>query len=137
MINPVIFDDFWSNPGIILVLILVVFGLVALLVFLLRKYVPFFKSDEKVKTPEEIAKEEVDRLVEDLDEELEKEADTLEKERKKEESQDSYHDDSLERTLSSVEDEKTAEAMEQYRLSHPEEEEAIKNDENKKEEKKG
>ena len=46
MISPLLLDDFWSNPGIILVLILVCFGLVALLVFLLRKYVPFFKSDE-------------------------------------------------------------------------------------------
>ncbi len=122
MISPLLLDDFWSNPGIILLLILVCFGLVALLVFLLRKYVPFFKSDEKVKTPEEIAKEEVDRLVEEIDEEGQKAIEEAEERRKEEQLGISREDDSLERALSDVDDEETSKAMAAYREEHPEEE---------------
>ncbi len=55
-------------PGILIPIILVaVFGLIVLLVIMLKRHVKWFKSDEKPKTDKEIAQEELDRILEPVD----------------------------------------------------------------------
>ena len=56
-------------PAILIPIILVaVFGLIVLLVIMLKKHVKWFKSDEKPKSDKEIAQEELDRLLEPVEE---------------------------------------------------------------------
>ena len=50
------------------IIIVGVFGLIVLLVILLKKKVKFFKDPEVVKSDKEIAKEELDRILEPVDE---------------------------------------------------------------------
>ena len=57
-------------PIIVIVVLVAFFGLVILLVILLKKHVPVLKNDEKPKSDKEIAKEELDRLLETVDEPL-------------------------------------------------------------------
>lgn len=55
-------------PAILIPVILVaVFGLIVLLVMMLKKHVKWFKSDEKPKSDKEIAQEELDRLLEPVE----------------------------------------------------------------------
>lgn len=55
-------------PSILIPVILVaVFGLIVLLVIMLKKHVKWFKSDEKPKSDKEIAQEELDRLLEPVE----------------------------------------------------------------------
>ena len=57
-----------TMPAILIPIILVaVFGLIVLLVMMLKKYVKWFKSDEKPKSDKEIAQEELDRLLEPVE----------------------------------------------------------------------
>jgi flagellar biosynthesis/type III secretory pathway M-ring protein FliF/YscJ len=59
-------------PTIIIIVVLVAFfGLVVLLVILLKKHVPGLKNTEKPKSDKEIAREELDRILETVDEPLE------------------------------------------------------------------
>lgn len=68
-------SSIWENPGVILALLVAVFGIIALAAFLIKKYVinPKSKSVEKekeeVKTKEDIAEEELNRILEDIDDE--------------------------------------------------------------------
>ena len=56
-------------PSILIPIILVaVFGVIVVIVILLKKHVSIFKSDEKPKSDKEIAKEELDRLLEPVEE---------------------------------------------------------------------
>ena len=56
-------------PAILIPIILVaVFGLIVLLVIMLKKHVKWFKSDEKPKSDKEIAQEELDRILEPVEE---------------------------------------------------------------------
>ncbi len=57
-------------PIIVIVVLVAFFGLVILLVILLKKHVPGLKNEEKPKSDKEIAKEELDRLLETVDEPL-------------------------------------------------------------------
>ena len=62
----------WENPGVILALLVAAFGLIALTSFLIKKFVinPKAKKEgkeEKVKTKEDIAEEELNRVLEDID----------------------------------------------------------------------
>ncbi len=57
-------------PIIVIVVLVAFFGLVILLVILLKKHVPGLKNEEKPKSDKEIAKEELDRLLESVDEPL-------------------------------------------------------------------
>ncbi len=55
-------------PAILIPIILVaVFGLIVLLVIMLKKHVKWFKSDEKPKSDKEIAQEELDRILEPVE----------------------------------------------------------------------
>lgn len=57
-----------ADRPIILVLILVaVFGVIVLGVILVKKYVPAFKSTDVLKSEKEIAEEEVNRLIVDIE----------------------------------------------------------------------
>ena len=55
-------------PIIIVVVLVAFFGLIVLLVILLKKHVPGLKNEEKPKSDREIAKEELDRILETVDE---------------------------------------------------------------------
>lgn len=52
------------------IIIVAVFALVVGLVILIRKKSKFFKDDEKPKSEKEIAKEELDRILEPIEEPL-------------------------------------------------------------------
>ena len=75
-------------PGWLIPLVLLaIFAVIALGVFLIRKYAKPFKNDEKPKSDKEIAEEEVQRLTKELDEEEYEAA----KERKKKKEVNSFH----------------------------------------------
>ncbi len=62
-------NSIWTNPGIILLLLIATFGIIAFLVFLLRKFVINKKeSDEKPKQ-EQAIQEDLDRFLEPVDDE--------------------------------------------------------------------
>ena len=65
------------HPLLFIVIILAFFGLIALIVYILRKHLPSLRDDgEKPTTKEEAAKEALDRIlvpIEDNDENKEKE----------------------------------------------------------------
>lgn len=50
------------------IILLAVFGVIVLIVILIKKKVKIFKSDEQPKSDKEIAAEELDRLLEPVDE---------------------------------------------------------------------
>lgn len=57
-----------SNMSIVILLVLVgFFALIVLLVILLKKHLPGLKNQEKPKSDKEIAKEELDRVLEKVD----------------------------------------------------------------------
>ncbi len=60
---PLLMAD-WLIP----VILVAVFGVIVIAVILIRRHVSFFKSDEKPKDQNEIAKEELDRLLEPVEE---------------------------------------------------------------------
>ncbi|MGI6644244.1 MAG: hypothetical protein ACOX28_00535 [Bacilli bacterium] len=57
------------NPFLILFLILLFFGAIALVVFLLRKYVPGIKEKEGEIDEQRAVQEELDRVLEPIEEE--------------------------------------------------------------------
>ncbi len=54
-------------PVIVILCLVGFFGLVVLIVVLLKRHVPGLKNEEKPKSDKEIAKEELDRLLEKVD----------------------------------------------------------------------
>ncbi len=64
-----------DNPVILVLILLAVFGVIVLGVILIKKYVPAFKNTDTLKSEKEIAEEEVNRLVVDVDEGLKKKED--------------------------------------------------------------
>ncbi|MCF0112808.1 MAG: hypothetical protein HUJ60_02405 [Bacilli bacterium] len=64
MNSPLILDSMaWLTP----VIIVAVFGLIVLIVIIVKKKVKFFQSDEKPKSDKEVASEELNRLLQDVD----------------------------------------------------------------------
>ena len=59
-----------DNPVILVIILVAIFGVIVLGVILIKKYVPAFKNTDKPKSEKEIAEEEVDRLVVDIEEGL-------------------------------------------------------------------
>jgi len=49
------------------------FGVIVVIVILLRKYAPMFKNDEQPPSPKDVAKEELDRLLQPMEEDKPKE----------------------------------------------------------------
>lgn len=58
-----------DNPYFILLMIIVVFGLIAFVVFLLRKYVPGIKEKDEVVSEEDVVQEELDRVLVSVEDE--------------------------------------------------------------------
>ncbi|OPZ32123.1 MAG: hypothetical protein BWY98_01366 [Tenericutes bacterium ADurb.BinA155] len=67
----IIYADFWEkNIGWLIPLILVAFfGVIVLIVIMIRKYAKPFKNEEKPKSQEEIAQEELNRVLEPVQDE--------------------------------------------------------------------
>lgn len=119
-----VYDFLTDNPWLIILILLLVFGAIVGAVILIRRYSPHFKSNEKPKTDEEIAKEEVERLTVPMDEEnknleeAKKEAREIVKEKPSEKEAADY-----ESHCATIEaDEDFQRQMEEYAKSHPEEE---------------
>lgn len=73
------FLNIFNEPGMYLLYLLAIFGIIAAIVFLCRKYIPALNSHNEIKPDAtSIAKEELDRLlvpVEDLKEKKEESVD--------------------------------------------------------------
>ena len=102
-------------PGWLIPLVLLaIFAVIALGVFLIRKYAKPFKNDEKPKSDKEIAEEEAQRLTKELDDE-EYEAAKERKEKKAgKPTEEEAREEELNRMTRPVEDEKIAKEMEEY-----------------------
>ncbi len=75
-----------SNNTLVILLVLVgFFALIVLLVIVLKRHLPGLKNQEKPKSDKEIAKEELDRILETVDDpETEKQMQDFEAEKNKE-----------------------------------------------------
>jgi len=111
-------DSIFSQPWFIIVGLLLIFGVIVITVILLKKYAKPFKSQEKPKSDQEIAREEVERIIEYVDEEptqkVEEDADvppTAE--------EAAYQE--VKRVVEEVNDPEVAKAMDEYAKTHPEE----------------
>lgn len=75
------------SPLIIILALLGIFGVLALVVFLLRKFLPSLRGDEeKPVSKEEAAKETLDRILVPIEEEKTPEEENVEKQESDEES---------------------------------------------------
>lgn len=115
------YDVFTNNPILLILLILVIFGLLALGVFLARKYIPAFKSQEKPKSDREIAEEEVKRVTQELEEEEQKQEEEEEERKKGKPTEEEALAEELARLTQEVEDPEAKKEMEEYAASHPDE----------------
>jgi hypothetical protein len=131
------FDYITEHGWLFVLILLAVFGAIVIGVILVKKYAPHFKSQEKPKSDEEIAKEEVARLTEPVEEETPKKKAVEEKVAEKAPSNKEAADYESHRATVSSEDQSFAKQMEDYVKAHPEEEElsssnAIKTDDKSK-----
>ncbi len=119
-----VLDYITQNPWLIVLILLAIFGLVVLTVILIKKYSPHFKNTDKPKTDEEIAKEEVERLIVPMEEEN-KSLEEVKNERrslKKEEAPSEKEAADYETHRLTVEgDEDLQRQMDEYAKNHPEE----------------
>lgn len=122
---------FYEEPWFIIVMLLLIFGSIVLIVMLIKKYVKPFQSSEKPKTDKEIAEEEVNRMVVDIDSSEQKKLDDASKELNSETAKDVSRpsekeavEEEVNRTTRPVENEEAAKAMAKYAAEHPEEAEA-------------
>jgi hypothetical protein len=129
------FDYVTEHGWLFVLIILAVFGLIVIGVILLKKYAPHFKSQEKPKSEEEIAKEEVDRLTRPVEDDVPAKKEEVKEEKVAEKAPTNKEaaDYESHRATVSSEDQSFAKQMEEYAKAHPEEEElsssnAIKND---------
>jgi FtsZ-interacting cell division protein ZipA len=109
-----------------------IFGVIVLAVILIKKYGKHFRNDEKPKSDQEIADEEVKRMVVDVDDEtaakMNEAARDLDEESKKDANKPEEKEviqEEVNRATRPVEDEATAKAMAKYAAEHPEEAEAV------------
>ncbi len=117
-------DYLTSNPWLIVLILLGVFGLIVLLVILIKKYSPHFKNLDKPKTDEEIAREEVERLTVPMEEENKSLEEVKAESRsiKKEEAPSEIDAADYETHRLTVEGDKDFQRqMDQYNKDHPEE----------------
>jgi FtsZ-interacting cell division protein ZipA len=124
--NARILASIWEQSWFIMVMLVIIFGVIVLGVWLVRKYVPAFKSDDKPKSDKEIAEEEVRRMTQPVDDETAKKMEEQAKALEKDSTVDMAEkkDDTIERTTRPIEDDSIAKQMEEYAKAHPEEEEA-------------
>ena len=57
-------------PILVPIILVAVFGIIVLVVVLVKRKVKFFQNDEKPKSDREIAAEELDRILEPIEEEI-------------------------------------------------------------------
>lgn len=121
-------SDVTKQPWFIIIALLAIFGFIVIAVILVRKYSKHFKNEEKPKSDKEIAEEEVNRLVVDIeDEKTQKEmneaAEQMEDRIKKENvpSEKEVALEEVSRHTEEIEDSATLKAMEEYAKAHPEE----------------
>lgn len=130
-------DGITSQSWFILLMLLLGFGVIVFAVIMVRRYSKHFKSLEKPKSDKEIAEEEVNRLLVDVEdektkEEMEEAARAIEKNAKKKEQAPSPEEAAAEevsRLTESVSDPALEKAMAEYAKSHPEEEKEAEKDE--------
>lgn len=103
-----------ENPIFIILILLAFFGAIVGLVIFLKKKVTIFKDDVEVKTDKEIAEEELNRVLVDIEEETKKSDDDID--------EISHEDDTLARQLGEIDDPEAIKAMEEYAREHQEEE---------------
>lgn len=118
MYYPVILADmpYWA----ILLLILLVFGVIALGVFLVRKFAKPFRNDEKLKSDREIAEEEVQRMTQELDEEELRQSEEAKARKNGKPTEEEARQEALNRVLQPTSEEE-AKAMNDYAASHADE----------------
>ena len=118
MYYPVILADmpYWA----ILLLILLVFGVIALGVFLVRKFAKPFRNDEKPKSDREIAEEEVQRMTQELDEEELRQTEEAKARKNGKPTEEEARQEALNRVLQPTSEEE-AKAMNDYAASHADE----------------
>lgn len=118
MYYPVILADmpYWA----ILLLILLVFGVIALGVFLVRKFAKPFRNDEKPKSDREIAEEEVQRMTQELDEEELRQSEEAKARKNGKPTEEEARQEALNRVLQPTSEEE-AKAMNDYAASHADE----------------
>ena len=120
-------SDITKQPWFVIVCLLAIFGVIVIAVILVRKYSKHFQSDEKPKSDKEIAEEEVNRLVVDIDEKTQKEMDQaaikIDEEIEKESapSEKEVASEEVQRHTEEIQDSATLKAMEDYAKAHPEE----------------
>ena len=66
-------------PILVPIILVAVFGIIVLVVVLVKRKVKFFQNDEKPKSDREIAAEELDRILEPIEEEIPEEGKPEEK----------------------------------------------------------
>lgn len=65
-----IYDDVSSKSWLTILILVIFFAVIVGIVILIKKFSPHFKNEEKPKSEEEIAKEEVERLTVEINNEL-------------------------------------------------------------------
>jgi len=123
-----VLDGFIDSPIFIILMLVAFFGVIALAVFLVRKYSKHFRSDEGPKTAREIADEEVDRILVDVEDEdakreMEEAAGAEAGASSKPTPEEAAHEETV-RATEEVSDPEVLAAMERYAEEHPEEAEA-------------
>lgn len=108
-----LFDGITERPILLIVILVAVFGVIVLAVILIRKYSPHFKNTETLKSEKEIAEEEVNRLIVDIEEEP-----TKDKDAPSEEEALAYE---MNQILRESDDENYQKQAEEYAKEHPEE----------------
>lgn len=96
-----------DNPIVFIVIILAFFGAIVGGVIAAKKYLKPFKTEEEVKSDKEIAEEELNRILVDIEDEKPVENDEV-----------SHEDDTLARTLGEIDDPEAIKAMEEYAKAH-------------------
>lgn len=104
----------------ILLLILLIFGVIALGVFLVRKFAKPFRNTEKPKSEKEIAEEEVRRMTQELDEEEYRQSEEAKKRKEGKPTEEEARQEELNRVLQPTSEEE-AKAMNDYAATHAEE----------------
>lgn len=134
-----IYASLFQQPWFVIVMLLLIFGFIVVLVMLLKKYVPIFQNKEKPKSKDEIVKEDLDRVLEDMvveeesssEDNLEEVAKDLEKETRDPErpTEEEALQDQMDRSVEEIDDPEVLKAMEEYAKEHPEEAEVAAQDE--------
>lgn len=114
-----------DSPIFFILIILAFFGLIVLAVIMVKKYVKPFQNTEEKKTDEEIAQEELNRVLVDFEEETKADAKAVEDGAPTEEE---ALDDTMARTLGEIDDPEAIKAMEEWAKAHPEESGEVEED---------